>query len=384
MKEFIPYGRQYIDQDDILEVVRSLKKDLITTGNYVLKFEQEFKKLVKSKYVLSCNSATSGLYMAFRALNIKPNDNIVLPVVNFVAASNALKLIGANVYFADVCPLTGHMRPNDFINCVKKNKIKSIKAVITMYLGGYPQFLVDFYQLKKKHKFFLIEDACHALGASFIYKNQKQYIGSCKLSDICIFSLHPLKTITSGEGGVITTNSKQLYNKLVLLRNHGIKKKNYIEYDISLASLNFRLSDINCALAFSQLKKIHVFVKQRKKIFERYNNVLSKYKLFTIRKLDDFTKPSYHLYTINLDFKKSKLSKKKLVDYLFLNKILTQQHYIPINNFSFYKQYRKENFSDASLYFRNSLSIPIYFNLNKKKQNYIINLLLNFFKKSLH
>ena len=380
MKNFIPYGRQYINQKDIFEVVKSLKKDLITTGSYVLKFEQEFKKLVKSKYVLSCNSGTSGLYMAFRALNIKPNDNIILPVINFVAASNVIKLIGSNIYFADVCPITGHMRPNDLINCIKKNRIKKIKAVLTMYLGGYPQYLKDFYQLKKKYNFFLIEDACHALGASFSYKKKEYYVGSCKLSDVCIFSLHPLKTITSGEGGVVTTNSKKIFNNLVLLRNHGIKRKNYIYYDIIMPSLNFRLSDINCALAISQLKKINIFINQRKKIFENYNRALSRYKLFNLRKLDNFIKPSYHLYTLNLDFKKFQFSKKKLIKFLFLNKVLTQQHYIPINDFSLYNYFKKRSFPNALFYFKNSLSIPIYFKLNNKKQKYIINLILNFFR----
>lgn len=381
MKNNIPYGKQYIDRADAREIKKSLKNELITTGPYVSKFEKAFCKKIKSKYSVTCSNGTAGLYISLRAINLKKNDVVILPIINFVAASNAAELIGAKIYFADVCPITGQMRPSDLLNCIKKNKLKKIKAVVVMYLGGYPDNLYYFYKLKQRFKFLLIEDACHALGAKFKIK-KKYYVGCCKFSDICIFSLHPLKTITSGEGGIVTTNSKTIYRRLIILRNNGIKRSNHINYNIIEASLNFRLSDLNCALGYSQLKKIDKFVKKRKKLFDFYNNNFSKYKIFNFRKLDFSIYPSYHLYIININFKKYKLNKIKLINFLLKNKIYTQQHYILLNKFLAYKKYKKIKFINAKNYFNNSLSLPIYFELSRKKQEYVIKKIVSFIKKN--
>ena len=229
--KIIPYGRQYIDREDIRLVTKALKEDLITTGRYVKKFENKISRFLNVKYAASCNSGTSALHLALMAINLKTDDVIIMPAINFIAVYNMAKLMDAKIFLADVDPLTGQMTPKTLLECIKKNKLKKIKAIITMYLGGYPENIVEFYNIKKKLNCYLIEDACHALGAKYLFKKKYLSIGSCKHSDISTFSLHPVKSISTGEGGLITTNNKFFYNRIVSLRSHGIDKdKNCLLY----------------------------------------------------------------------------------------------------------------------------------------------------------
>ena len=166
----IPYGRQYIDNIDINFVSKALKEDLITTGSYVKKFEKKISKFLKVKYVASCNSGTSALHLAFMAINLKKDDVIIMPAINFIAAYNMARLMNAKIFLADVDSLTGQMTPKTLLECIKNNKLKKIKAIVTMYLGGYPENVIEFYNIKKKFNCFLIEDACHALGAKYLFR----------------------------------------------------------------------------------------------------------------------------------------------------------------------------------------------------------------------
>ena len=254
----IPYGRQFINFQDIKFVSKALNEDLITTGNYVKKFEKNISKFFNVKYASTCNSGTSALHLAFMAVELKKNDVIIMPAINFIAAFNMARFMNAKIFLADVDPLTGQMTPRTLLECIKNNKLKKIKAIVTMYLGGYPENIVEFYKIKKKFNCYLIEDACHAMGAKYAYKKKYLYVGSCYHSDISTFSLHPVKTITAGEGGVITTNNKDIFDKIISLRSHGINKNKVFhwKYDVSRPGFNYRLSDINCALALSQLKQI--------------------------------------------------------------------------------------------------------------------------------
>ena len=224
----IPYGRQYINSQDIKFVSEALKEDLITTGNYVKKFEKNISKFLKVKFVTSCSSGTSAIHLAFMAIDLKKEDIVIMPAINFIAAYNMARLMNAKIFLADVDPLTGQMTPQTLLETIKRNKLKKIKAVLTMYLGGYPENVVEFYNIKKKFNCYLIEDACHALGAKYLFNKKYVSIGSCKHSDISTFSLHPVKTITTGEGGLVTTNDKIIYNKIIHLRSHGMyKNKNF-------------------------------------------------------------------------------------------------------------------------------------------------------------
>jgi len=371
----IPYGKQYIDSKDIKEVSRSLKEKLITTGNYVLNLERQIKKKLKAKYALTCSSGTAALHLSLLSIGIKKNDAVIMPSINFIASYNMCAILNAKIYLADVDEKTGQMTPETINDCIKKNKIKKIKLIITMYLGGYPRNIEAFYNLKKKYNCYLIEDACHALGASYKIKNKKKFIGSNDYSDICTFSLHPVKTITSGEGGIITTKSKKIYDKIKLLRSHGIlrNKKMHWQYDVILHGFNYRLSDINCALAVSQLKKIDKFITYRKKIFIEYKKNLIKTKNLSIIDYDKKTDPSFHLILLNFLVSDPLKFKKKLLSNLKKLGIYAQFHYIPIYKFKIFKKKIKLNNSEK--FYNSNISLPIYFNLKindvKKISNYL-------------
>lgn len=374
----IPYGKQFIDNDDIEIVKNSLRSSLITTGPYVKNFEKKIKNIFKCKYALACNNGTAGLHLAFQAVNLKKNDAIIMPVINFISAYRIANLMGLKVYFADVDEFTGQMTPLSLLKCIKKNKLKKIKAVLTMYLGGFPENNLEFYKIKKKFKFCLIEDACHAFGSQYNFNKKKYYIGSCRHADISVFSFHPVKTITTGEGGVVTTNNSGFAKKVSELRSHGIiRKKEYWKYDIKQLGYNYRLSDINAALGISQLKKIKKFTAQRKKIYLFYKKKLKKYFKFPNYNFKNIT--SFHLCVISINFSKIKKNKDNLFKSLNKKKIYPQYHYIPIPKFSIYKN-KSEVFKNSENYYNNSISIPIYYNLKKYEQIYIIKNLLRFIK----
>jgi dTDP-4-amino-4,6-dideoxygalactose transaminase len=375
--KFIPYGRQYIDNYDIKFVSKALKQDLITTGNYVKRFESDISKFLKVKYVSSCSSGTAALHLALMAINIKKDDVIIMPAINFIAAYNMAKLLNAKIFLADVDSLTGQMTPKTLLKCIKNNKLKKIKAIITMYLGGYPENIIEFYNIKKKFNCCLIEDACHALGSRYFYDKKFFPIGSCKHSDISTFSLHPVKTITSGEGGLVTTNNKDFYNRIISLRSHGIiKDKNYHwKYNLSVPGFNYRLSDVNCALGIGQLKKINKFINYRKKIFNFYKiGLKTAFNLINFPSYNKISKPSYHLTLISIDFKKIRSTKDKLLKFLKINNIFCQYHYIPIYKFKlFNNKLNLNHYKGAEFYYKNTISLPIFYNLNISSQKKIIN-----------
>ena len=379
MKKIIPYGKQYIDANDVKAVSSALKNDKITTGPLVKKFEYVIKSYTKSKFALSCNSGTSALYLAFQSLELKKNDIVVMPSINFVSSYNIAKIFQAKVYLADVDPFTGQMTPNDVINCCKKFKLKKIKILVTMYNGGYPQNSYLFKNFKKKFGCYIVEDACHALGAKYKINKKIYKIGSCAHSDISTFSFHPLKSITTGEGGALTTNSKKIYEKLVVLRTIGIKRSNnHWEYDINEFGLNFRLSDIQCALGISQFKKLNNFIKKRKKISNIYDTKLRDEKnIFIVNHKKNFNS-AFHLYF--LKFKNFDINKKnKLFKYMKKKGVILQYHYIPIYKFKIFKD--KYIGKNAEKFYKNTITLPIYFTLKKQQQEYIINEIKNFFDK---
>ena len=372
MNHFIPYGKQLIDEQDINIVSKTLNSRLITSGPKVEEFENLFKKKFNSKFAISCSNGTSALHLAYLSIGLKKDDVIIMPVVNFIASTNMAYVLKAKIYFADIDPVTSQMTPKDLENCIKKNKLKKIKAVVCMYNGGEPNNYKQFFKLKKKYKFYLIEDACHALGAKYSIK-KKHYVGSCKYSDITTFSFHPVKNITTCEGGMVTTNNKTLYRLLKLYRNHGIqrnssnKKKYYWSYQVSAPGYNYRLSDVQCALGISQLKKIEKFIKIREKISIFYQKNLKKLDKFVTNKIPTKDQLSgNHLFIINFKDCKRPL-RDKIISKFYDKKIITQVHYIPIYKFNFYKKICKGDFPGAEKYFNSSLSLPIYVSMTLKE-----------------
>jgi dTDP-4-amino-4,6-dideoxygalactose transaminase len=382
----IPYGRQFIGKDDIENVCSSLNNDLLTTGKYVDNFESKIKNLLNVKFAIACSSGTAALHLALMSFNLKKNDIIIMPAINFIAVYNISKYIGLKIFLADVDPFTGQMTPQTLLHCIKKNNLKNIKVVVTMYLGGYPENIIKFYEIKKKFNFFILEDACHALGAKYNSGKKKIYIGCCKHSDIAVFSLHPVKTITSGEGGLIATNNKIFYNRQKIMRSHGIirnEKLKHWKYNVSKIGFNYRLSDLNCALGLSQLKKINKFINYRRKIYDYYKLKLLKFNnIIKINSYDEDNCPSYHLFLISINFKKLKTTKEKLFIYLKKNRIYSQYHYIPIYKF---KVFSERNFflPNSEFYFNRTISLPIFFNFSRDEHNYVLSKLELFFSKNL-
>jgi dTDP-4-amino-4,6-dideoxygalactose transaminase len=294
------------------------------------------------------------------------------------------RLMNAKIFLADVDHLTGQMTPATLLECIKNNKLKKIKAIVTMYLGGYPENVIEFYNIKKKFNCFLIEDACHALGSRYLFNKKFLLIGSCSHSDISTFSLHPVKTITSGEGGLITTNNKVFYNRIISSRSHGIEKdKNFHwKYNLSESGFNYRLSDMNCALGLGQLKKINKFINYRKRVFNFYRSELKKIVNTIALPSYKISKPSYHLFLISINFAKIRSTKDKFLKFLRKNNILCQYHYIPIYKFKVFNKKINLNFyRGAEFYYKNTISLPIFYGLNISFQRIVINKIKFFLNK---
>lgn len=376
------YGKHYVDKKDVNEVIKSLKGNLLTTGEYVDFLEKKIKKKFYAKNVICCNSGTSAIFLSLVAINIKKGDNVIIPSINFTAAASSCSILGANIFFADVDPKTFQLSKKSLQECIKKYKIRKIKAVFSMHLGGSSRHQKEIYLLKKKHGFFLIEDACHALGGK--YSKTKFLVGSCKYSDITTFSLHPVKTITSGEGGLICTNNNKIAEKIKILRSHGITNRNKYIYDIKKCSFNFRLSDINCALASSQLDKTKKFIKKRRQLVKRYSKNFNKYpNLIEIINIDDFKYSAWHLMIVKVNVEN--FDKEKFYDLLLNYKIKSQLHYIPTYRLSTFKKNNSINFKrtnlNSEIYFKKCISLPLYFKLKLKDVDFISNIVLKILLK---
>ncbi len=386
----ITYNKQYIDNDDKQSVFNALGEEKITTGNLIINFENNLKRYLGSKFVSCVNSGTSAIDLAIKSLELKKNDIVIMPSINFIASYNCAKNIGLKIYLSDVDPKSGQSRPEDIENVIKKNNLKKVHLVVTMYLGGQPDNVIEFFKLKKKYNFFLMEDSCHALGGNYLHKSRKYKVGCAKHCDISTFSLHPLKTITSGEGGIISTNNRSIYNKVNLLKSHGIlrKKKEYWNYDVISNGYNFRMSDINAALGNSQLSKIDYFVKDRRKIAKTYIEKLKGIKDYcslSIKDKKNLSQSAWHLLIISLKFDKFKASKSSLIKFFLKRKIYLQIHYIPIYKFKIFKQKEKLKYKPlpgAENYFKNSVSMPIFYKMTVGQIEFVVDTLIDFIKKN--
>ncbi len=385
LKRFLPYSRQNIDNNDIKCVIKVLKSDFVTQGPNIIKFEKEFAKYTGAKYAVACATGTAALHLSCIALGIKNKSTVLTSAVTFVASANCAEFLGANVDFVDIDKDTYCLDINEL---KKKLKQKKIDLVIPVHLCGHSSDMMEIYKLKKKYKFKIIEDSCHALGGK--YNNFK--VGSCRYSDISTFSFHPVKPITTGEGGMITTNDKKIYQKLILYRSHGIHRiaknfkhknlafdKNNIPnrwyYEMKELGFNYRMTDIQAALGISQLKKLNFFTKKRNDIAKIYNDNFKNSKLLKKPYTQKTILHSYHLYTILINFQKLDINKNRLMEILSENNIGTQVLYIPVFLQPYYKRkynYKPKNFPNAMKYYENALSIPIFPDLNKKEQKFII------------
>ncbi len=372
----IPYGRQSINKEDIESVINVLKSPNLTQGHNVPDFEQNLAKFVGVKHVIAVNSATSALHIAYLALGINNQSKVWTTPITFVSTSNAALMCGANVDFVDVDPETANICPlaleNKLIVAEKNGQIPDL--VVVVHLGGYSCDMKSIWRLSKKYNFKIVEDASHAVGAKFL----KQPIGGCKFSDITIFSFHPVKIITTGEGGAALTNNSNLAHKMALLRSHGITRRNDEMTKISdgpwyyqqhLLGFNYRMNDICAALGISQLKRLDEFIFARQKIANTYDDLFNGTAIKTPKKNKDVSS-SFHLYIIRVNEKlRNDLFRRLREAGIFVN-----LHYIPVYKQPYYSTlgFLPKNFPEAEKYYREALSIPIFPDLSIEDLQYVV------------
>ena len=375
MKKPIPYGKQFIDEDDIKAVVEVLKSDFLTTGPKIKEFEDELCRYLGVKYCVAVANGTAALHLASLVL-LNKGDKVITTPNSFVATSNSILYVEAIPIFVDIQE-DGNI---DLDLCEEElKKDSSIKAIYVVHFSGNSieqeklKYLIESYNIK------ILEDCAHSLGASF--ENIKA--GSCENSDCSILSFHPVKHITTGEGGAITTNSKEIYEKLLELRAHGIKRLPEFApwyYEMHSLGFNYRITDMQAALGISQLKKLDSFVKRRKEIALRYDEAFFN---SIVKPLYSFNQnSSYHLFVVKVDFSKLNISKVELFNKMREKNIGLQLHYIPINKQPYYKSlgYGNEDTPIMNKYYDECFSLPMYSSLSNEEQEYVIKTLLEILK----
>ena len=384
------YGRQYIDNKDIKSVNKILKSQFLTQGPCVEKFENDLKKKTSSKYAILANSATSCLILACRALELKKNDLVWTSPNTFVSTSNSALHCGAKVDLVDIDIETGNISIKSLKEKLLKEKQKNQlpKLLIPVHFAGQPTEQKEIWKLSKKYNFKILEDASHSLGA----KHYQENVGSCKWSHIVVMSFHPVKPITTGEGGVALTNMKKLAQKMQLLRTHGVQKNLPIKvksqigdwyYDLKELGFNFRLSDIHASLGISQLKKLNYFVNERNKIAKIYDTILKDNQNIVPLKKMRHNHSSYHLYVIRIISNKLNI-RNRLIKFLKTKNIFLNVHYIPVHYHTYYKKFKiiRSSLKNSEKYFSQAISLPMYVGLKKKQQINIVKIINNFIMNS--
>lgn len=365
---FIPYGKQYIDEEDIVAVIDTLKSDYLTTGPKVDEFEQKVADYLGVKYAVAVSNGTAALHCACLAAGISEGDAVITAPITFVASANCVLYCGGTPVFADINPETYNIDPED----VKRKITDRTKAIIPVHFTGQPCEMDELIQLAKEHNLIIIEDAAHALGAD--YKGRK--IGT--ISDMTTFSFHPVKHITTGEGGMITTNNKEYYDRLMLYRNHGITKDPslmtsnegaWYYQQISLG-FNYRITDIQCALGISQMKKLDAFIQRRREIADKYNRAFVEMDGIIIPRQISGCNSSWHLYVIQVIGQRRKTVFEGLREAGFGVMV----HYIPVYTQPYYRNhgYQEVCCREAEAVYENFISLPMYPQLTNAEQDNII------------
>ena len=370
----IPYGRQSITDEDIEAVVAVLKSDYLTQGEMVPAFEQGLADYCQAPHVIACSNGTTALHLACAALELGADDWVWVSAISFVASANCARYCGAQVDFVDVEPETGNL-------CVAalREKLQRVqgtshqpKALVAVHLAGQPCDLAEIGALCQQYGVHLIEDACHALGASY----QGQPIGSCAHSDMTVFSFHPVKPITTGEGGAITTRSAALAAKLRLYRSHGITRDpaqlsapspGGWYYEQQVLGFNYRLTDIQAALGASQLRRLPQFIAQRQQLATRYDELLTRLPVQPLRQMDD-RRSGYHLYVVRV------ADRDRVFAQLREAGIGVNVHYMPIPAQPYYRELGHDPaaYPGAQAYYRQAISLPLYPALSLAEQDQVV------------
>ncbi len=382
----IPYGRQTITQEDVDAVVSTLRSEFLTQGPKVAEFEKAFAAYVGASYAVAVSNGTAALHLCAMALNIKPGDNVITTPITFAASANCIRYCGGNVYFADIHPETYLLDEKKVEQLIASKPDGFFKGIIPVDFAGLPNNLERLRTIAINHGLWIIEDACHAPGGYFIdSKGARQNCGNGAYADLAIFSFHPVKHIATGEGGMITTNNKGLYDKLLLLRTHGITKNPDLllenhggwYYEMQELGYNYRLPDMLCALGISQLKRADEGLAKRRAIANRYNQAFANHAHVRIQNPNLQEGHAFHLYIIQT---KDRLG---LYNYLRQSNIFAQVHYIPVHTMPYYTAlgYKNGDHPNAEAYYSTCLSIPMYPDLSLDEQEYVINRINDFFTK---
>ena len=386
----IPYGTQCIDEEDITAVTDVLRSDFLTQGPEIENFEKAFSKFTSAQHTIAVNSATSALHLACMSIGLNENDILWTSPNSFVASANCARYCGAQIDFVDIDPNYLTICPSSLAqkleNAELQNKLP--KALILVHFAGQVAYLEQISSLCKTYGVKLIEDASHAIGAKY----NGELVGSNKFSDMSVFSLHPVKIITSGEGGLLTTNDPNLYRNALRNRSHGICKNNdnFIDkshgpwfYEQKSLGYNYRMTDISAALGKSQLKKVEKFISKRKKIVEFYNKNLMELPIKTPT-IYSKSESSHHLYVIEVRDKSGNFNRADLFNFLRETGIGVNVHYIPIHLQPYYKNigFKKGDFPKSESYYENTLSLPIHPKLTIEDLNFIVSFIQKYFKHS--
>jgi UDP-4-amino-4,6-dideoxy-N-acetyl-beta-L-altrosamine transaminase len=380
----IPYGKQEITQQDIDAVVDVLKSDFLTQGPQVPLFEASIKKAVNAEYALAVNSATSALHIACLALGVGKGDVVWTTPITFVASANCALYCGADIDFVDINSDTYNLCADKLeqkLIHAKANDLLLPKVVIPVHLCGQPCEMDKIHKLGKEYGFSIIEDASHAIGGK--YKSHP--IGNCEYSDITIFSFHPVKIVTTAEGGVATTNNQALVQKMELLRSHGITREASLMteqshggwyYEQVDLGFNYRMSEMQAALGVSQMTRLHDFVAKRNELAAGYDDLLKSLPLITPMQIND-SYSGRHLYVIRLKLDEISFSHKEIFDKLRKNDIGVNLHYIPVHTQPYYKKlgFEQGQFPIAESYYRDAISIPLFHVMTNEQQNEVVKVL---------
>lgn len=381
----IPYGRQDISPEDIDAVVEVLKSDWLTQGPKIQEFEAALARYCGASYAVAVSSGTAALHLACLAAGLGSGDRLWTSPITFVASANCGLYCGASVDFVDIDPCTYNMSVSALAHKLamadQQGTLPNI--LIPVHLGGQPCDMEAIAQLSQKYGFKVIEDASHAIGAQY----QGKPVGNCQFSDMTIFSFHPVKVMTTGEGGAILTNDPETYDRLIRFRTHGITRNPQMMTETSHGlwyyqqldlGFNYRLTDIQAALGISQLKRLDHFVTQRQYLAERYNQRLADLPL-TLPYQSPHTSSSWHLYIIRLKLNHIKLSHRQVFEALRSAGIGVNLHYIPVHTQPYYQQFGFSlgHFPEAEKYYHEALSLPIYYGLSSKQQDNVIQALKN-------
>src|SRR6266498_2505575 len=381
----IPYGRQHITQDDIEEVTKTLKSDFLTQGPKVKEFEEKFAEYIGAKYAVAASNGTAALHLSALALGVNKTSKVITTPVTFAASANCIRYCGGEVAFADIDPLTALIDIDEVKKLLAAAPKGTYTGIIPVDLAGYPIDLEKLHAVADKYGLWILEDACHAPGGYFTdSKSIQQKCGNCVYADLAIFSFHPVKHIACGEGGMITTNGKDLYDKLLLLRTHGITKDPALMhenhdgwyYEMQELGYNYRLPDINAALGISQLKRADEGLQRRIAIAKKYDEAFANTDIQIIKPSRGF-KHAYHLYVVQVE------NRKGLYDYLKKHQIFAQVHYIPVYLQPYYKQlgYRAACYPNANAYYEICLSLPMYPTLTGAQQEFVIECVKKFYNE---